>query len=86
MRIFPHNLFALLAVIALLFIFRAFFFILSSLLGFDLYVVVLRRPLGLLLSHLLLLLLLLLQIMATVATTFFDLVSAQDLLFFKLNY
>jgi hypothetical protein len=88
MRIFPHNLFALFAVIALLVIFRAFFFILSSFLGFDLFVVVLRRPLGLASSHLLLLLLLLLllQIMATVATIFFDFVAAQDLLFFKLNY
>jgi hypothetical protein len=84
MRIFPHNVFALFAVIALLVIFRVFFFILSSLLGFDLSVVVLRRPLGLASSHLLLLLLL--HTMATVATIFFDFVAAQDLLFFKLNY
>jgi hypothetical protein len=85
MRIFPHDLFALLAVITLLVIFRAFFFILSSLLGFDLFVIVLRRPLGLSSSHLLLLLLLL-QIMATVATIFFNFVDAEDLLFFKFNY
>jgi hypothetical protein len=58
MRIFFHDLFALLTIVALLTIFRAFVFIMSSPLGFDLYVVVLRHPLGLSLAHLLLLLLL----------------------------